>query len=308
MSDPMPAAYDEFSLFHENAEEAGLPYDRPPVVRREWHEVSPGRRVSALVWGEDPPDLVLLHGGGQNAHTWDTVALALDRPLLAVDLPGHGHSDWPTDSAWLDPASMADDVAQVVAELAPRARAVVGMSLGGATAIALATRHPHLVPRLLLVDITPGVTGDKTSDIAAFLSGPETFATFDEILERTIEFNPTRSVSSLRRGVLHNSVQLPDGSWTWRHQLGRPAMEPGLHVERTDNLLHWDALERIAVPVLLVRGSRSPVVDDEDEAEFRRRRPTDTVLVVEDAGHSIQGDQPLVLARIIEEFVRPEAG
>ena len=305
MSEPTSVTYDEFSLFHENAEEAGLPFDRPPVVRREAREVGPGRRLSALVWGEGPPELVLLHGGGQNAHTWDTVALALGLPLLAVDLPGHGHSDWPTDSAWLDPASMADDVAVVIAELAPHARAVVGMSLGGATAIALATRHPDLVPRLLLVDITPGVTGDKTSDIAAFLSGPETFATFDEILDRTIQFNPTRSVSSLRRGVLHNSVQLPDGTWTWRHQLGRPAMEPGLHIERADNLMQWDALERIGVPVLLVRGSRSPVVDDADEAEFRRRRPTDTVIVVEDAGHSIQGDQPLELARIIGEFAGP---
>ena len=303
MSDTTPANYDEFSLFHENAEEAGLPFDGPPVVRREQREVAPGRRVSAMVWGEGEPELVLLHGGGQNAHTWDTVALALDRPLVAVDLPGHGHSDWPSDSAWLDPAAMADDVAVVVSDLAPGARAVVGMSLGGATAIALATRHPELVRRLLLVDITPGVTGDKTSDIAAFLSGPETFATFDEILERTVQFNPTRSVSSLRRGVLHNSVELPDGSWTWRHQLGRPAIEPGLHVERADNLMQWDALERIGVPVLLARGSRSPVVDDADEAEFRRRRPTDTVIVVEDAGHSIQGDQPRELARIIEEFV-----
>jgi pimeloyl-ACP methyl ester carboxylesterase len=303
MSDPTPTTYDEFSLFHENAEEVGLPFDAPPNVRRQSIEVVPGRRVSALVWGDTSPELVLLHGGGQNAHTWDTVALALDRPLLAIDLPGHGHSDWPTGSAWLDPASMADDVALVIDALAPEAQAVVGMSLGGATAIALATRHPHLVPRLVLVDITPGVTGDKTSDIAAFLSGPESFATFDEILDRTIEFNPTRSVSSLRRGVLHNSVQLPDGTWTWRHQLGRPAMEPGLHVERADNLMQWDALERIGVPVLLARGSRSPVVDDEDEAEFRRRRPSDTVIVVEDAGHSIQGDQPLELARIIEEFV-----
>jgi len=308
MSDPTPPAYDEFSLLHENAEEVGLPFDRPPVVRRSWREVAPGRRVSALVWGDEPPELVLLHGGGQNAHTWDTVALALDRPLVAVDLPGHGHSDWPTDSAWLDPASMADDIAPVIAELAPGARAVVGMSLGGATAIALATRHPQLVPRLLLVDITPGVTGDKTSDIAAFLSGPETFASFDEILERTVQFNPTRSLSSLRRGVLHNSVQLPDGSWTWRHQLGRPAMEPGLHVERADNLMQWDALERIGVPVLLARGGRSPVVDDEDEAEFRRRRPSDTVVLVEDAGHSIQGDRPLDLARIIQGFARPVAG
>ena len=80
-------------------------------------------------------------------------------------------------------------------------------------------------------------------------------------------------------------------------------MEPGLHVERTDNLMQWDALERIAVPVLLARGSRSPVVDDADEDEFRRRRPSDTVIVVEDAGHSIQGDQPRELARIIGEFV-----
>ena len=304
MSEPTPATYDEFSLFHENAEEVGLPFDRPPVVRRESLEVAPGRRVSALVWGESSPELVLIHGGGQNAHTWDTVALALDRPLLAVDLQGHGHSDWPTTSAWLDPESMADDVAQVMEALAPGAGAVVGMSLGGATAIALATRHPGRVPKLLLVDITPGVTSDKASDITAFLSGPETFATFDEILDRTIRFNPTRSESSLRRGVLHNSVQLPDGSWTWRHQLGRPAVdaEPGPHVRQVDNLSRWDSLEAIPVPVLLARGSLSPVVDDADEAEFRRRRPGDTVIMVEGAGHSIQGDRPLELAGIIRGF------
>jgi pimeloyl-ACP methyl ester carboxylesterase len=226
VTEPTPT-YDEFSLFRGNAEEAGLPFDAPPVVRREFLEVAPGRRVSALVWGEGPPELVLVHGGGQNAHTWDTVALALDRPLVAVDLPGHGHSDWPQESAWLDPSTMADDVALVIERLAPEARAVVGMSLGGATSITLALRHPHLVRRLLLVDITPGVNGDKTSDIAAFLSGPETFATFDEILERTIQFNPTRSESSLRRGVLHNSVQAPDGTWAWRTRSGDRRSTPG---------------------------------------------------------------------------------
>jgi len=305
VTEPDPT-YDEFSLFHENAEEVGLPYDGRPVVRRESIEVAPGRRVSALLWGEAAPELVFLHGGGQNAHTWDTVALALDRPLLAVDLPGHGHSDWPRDSAWLDPGAMADDVAEVVERFAPDARAVVGMSLGGATSIALATRHPHLVRRLLLVDITPGVTSDKTTDIAAFLSGPESFATFDEILERTIQFNPTRSESSLRRGVLHNSVQLPDGTWTWRHQIGRPTDDTGLHVERAEFGALWDVLQAIPVPVLLVRGSRSPVVDDDDVAEFRRRRPDDSVIVVEDAGHSIQGDQPLELASIIRGFALTE--
>jgi pimeloyl-ACP methyl ester carboxylesterase len=295
--------YDEFSMFEENAAEAGLPWSGPPTVRREPVEVAPGRRLSALVWGSAAPELVLLHGGGQNAHTWDTVSLALGRPLVAIDLPGHGHSDWPGDDRVLDPASMADDVAVAVEALAPSAAAVVGMSLGGITAIALATRHPALVRRLVLVDITPGVDREKSSDIAAFLSGPETFASFDEILERTIRFNPTRSESSLRRGVLHNAVERPDGTWTWRHQLGRPAGGGGLHVVPTGFGSLWDDLGRVGVPTLLVRGERSPVVDDADESEFRRRRPADPVVLVDGAGHSIQGDRPLELARIIEEFV-----
>jgi pimeloyl-ACP methyl ester carboxylesterase len=301
---PEPAAhYDEFSMFAENASEAGLEWKGEPVVARKAIEIAPGRRVSALVWGDRPPELVLLHGGGQNAHTWDTVALALERPLLAVDLPGHGHSDWPAGSADLDPASMADDVADVVEALAPDAALVVGMSLGGATAIALATRHPRLVRRLLLVDITPGVNHDKASDIAAFLAGPESFASFDEILERTVQYNPTRSVSSLRRGVLHNAVQREDGRWTWRHQLGRPSAATGVHVDSVDFGSQWDDLEHLAVPVMLARGSLSPVVDDADVAEFRRRRPGDPVVVVGNAGHSIQGDRPVELARIIAEFL-----
>src|SRR5581483_2767706 len=72
-------AYDEFAYFRENAAEFGLPYEGPPVVRRESVGVGPGGRLSALVWGDAPPEIVLLHGGAQNAHTWDTVALAVGR-------------------------------------------------------------------------------------------------------------------------------------------------------------------------------------------------------------------------------------
>src|SRR6516164_5684668 len=87
--------YDEVSDFHENASEFAIPYDGPPVVRRQAFPLGDGRSLSALVWGDAAPELVFLHGGAQNAHTWDTVALALNRPLVAIDLPGHGHSDGP---------------------------------------------------------------------------------------------------------------------------------------------------------------------------------------------------------------------
>ncbi len=91
------------------------------------------------------------------------------------------------------------------------------MSLGGLTALCLAAGQPRTsVARLGLVDITPGTDAAKAEPILAFLAGPERFGSLQEILERTIAFNPTRSVASLRRGVMHNARQFPDGSWRWR--------------------------------------------------------------------------------------------
>ena len=120
--------YDEFGLFHENAEEFGIEFRRP-TVERVTVDVGGAGQLSALRWGTGAPEIVLLHGGAQNAHTWDTVAMALDRPLVAIDLPGHGHSDGGRNGS-LDLEANAADVATAIAALAPDARAVTGMSLG----------------------------------------------------------------------------------------------------------------------------------------------------------------------------------
>jgi pimeloyl-ACP methyl ester carboxylesterase len=288
--------YDEFGLLAENAADAGLPWQDPPPVHRQFVDVAAGQRVSAIVWGEGDPEAVLLHGGAQNAHTWDTVALALGRPLVAVDLPGHGRSSWRTDRDYW-PVRNAEAVAAAVGALAPKARAVVGMSLGGLTAIRLAATHPALVRRLVVVDVTPGVTAEKSAPISAFVQGPETFGSFDELLERTVRFNPSRSVSSLRRGLLHNACPLPDGRWAWRYDRLRP---PG---GALDFAVLWDDMAGVRVPVMLVCGSASGVVSDDDRAQFRRMQPAARLETVDGAGHSVQGDRPVELAALIAEFV-----
>src|SRR5690554_5742272 len=129
----MTVQYDEFGLFHENAQEYGIPWKGQPNVARVNVDVGDGQTISALRWGDARPELVLLHGGAQNAHTWDTVALALDRPLVALDLPGHGHSSHRDDHAYW-PQQNAIAVERALRELAPDGFVLVGMSLGGLTA------------------------------------------------------------------------------------------------------------------------------------------------------------------------------
>jgi pimeloyl-ACP methyl ester carboxylesterase len=308
--------YDEFGLFHENAAEYGLPFTEPPVVRREFVELDAGRRLSALVWGIEEPELVFLHGGSQNAHTWDTVAMALrPRPLIAIDLPGHGHSDGPGESqrATPDHAPMAaaDDVAKVIRALAPKASGVIGMSYGGLITIALTDVAPGLVRKIVLVDVLPGLEPEHARHISDFVNGPATFPDFDELLARTIQFNPRRSVSSLRRGILHNAVQLDDGSWAWRHSRWRISSKGEEAAPQTtsppvsklfEDLL--DTLGRIEVPLLLARGMRpDSVLRDDDEAQLLRRLPAAQVVHFDEAGHSIQGDTPVELAATIDAFI-----
>lgn len=288
--------YDEFSMFHENMREWDFEVPIPPV-RRFFVSVDGLRQLSGLRWGDGEPELVLVHGGAQNAHTFDTVALALGRPLLAPDLPGHGHSD----ASPFPPAAIvshARDLARALEQLVDRPQALVGMSLGGLCAIVLADERPDLVRRLVLIDVTPAVDDRRARHILDFVNGPATFADFDELLARTVAHNPTRSVSSLRRGILHNALQRPDGSWVWRHQQ-HPHGE--LRAPEVGDL--WERLAGLSVPVALVRGmAAGSVVEDADEAELLRRVPGATVVRVADAGHSIQGDQPLELAAILERL------
>jgi pimeloyl-ACP methyl ester carboxylesterase len=295
--------YDEFGMLGDNVAEAGLSLVTLPPVTRCSVPVGAGQAVSALRWGAGEPELVLLHGGGQNAHTWDTVALALGRPLLAIDLPGHGHSDRRADRDYGPPRN-AEAVAAVIERAAPRARGVVGMSLGGATVIRLTAARPDLVRAAVIVDVTPG-TSELTRTMTqaergatALVSGPPTYESFEAMATAAVAASPARPRSAVERGVRHNARKLPDGRWAWRYDLfgERPPTTAGFAAL-------WDDVSAITVPVMLVRGGDSKFVRDQDVTEFRRRLPAASVEVVPHSGHAIQSDQPLALAGLIENFV-----
>jgi pimeloyl-ACP methyl ester carboxylesterase len=286
---------DEFALLPENAEQIGHTGPLPTVVRVESAD------ISALKWGDEPPQVVFLHGGGQNAHTWDTVILGLGLPALAIDLPGHGRSAWREDGDY-GPKLNAETLRPILREWAPDPRLVVGMSLGGLTALRIAATEPALVPELLLVDVTPSaperheqMTKAQMGTVA-LVQGERTFPSFEAMLDVTVEASPHRDRKSLRRGVFHNSKRLDDGTWTWRYDTFRS--ENKEMPESFTSL--WDDVPGITMPTTLVRGANSFFVNDEDADAFAKGAPGfQRTHVVADAGHSVQGDQPRALVDIL---------
>jgi len=287
------AGLSEFSLLSENAEQAGVTGPLPDVQRIEVD--TPDGSISALRWG-NRPRVVFLHGGGQNAHTWDTVIIGLGEPALAVDLPGHGRSGRRADGDY-SPQHNAAAVAPVLREHASNADLVVGMSLGGLTAIRLGAVAPELVRELVLVDVTPSalhrhaeLTAEQQGTVA-LMQGEHEFPSFQAMLDLTIAAAPHREVKALRRGVFHNSRRLDSGNWTWRWDAIRAVPDFGSL---------WDDVDALSAPVTLVRGGSSGFVTDEDAAELSSRATYfREAQVVENSGHSVQSDQPRVLIDLL---------
>jgi pimeloyl-ACP methyl ester carboxylesterase len=229
---------------------------------------------------------------------------------VAIDLPGHGHSDRRDDRDY-GPWQNAEAVATLLESVAPAARCVIGMSLGGATTIRLAAQRPDLCRRVVIVDVTPQIN-DPSRQLStaergtvSLIAGPPIYDSFDEMADAAVALSPFRGAAGVRRGVRHNARRLDDGRWTWRYDLfGPPTGQPDREgaANWVDFTSLWDDVSAITIPVLFVQGGSSPFVLEEDIAEMQRRLPSLEVVVVEGAGHAVQSNKPLVLADLIRTF------
>jgi non-heme chloroperoxidase len=262
-------------------------------------------------WPVDGADgeVLFLHGGGQTRHSWGAAAQALSAEgwsSTTLDLRGHGESDWSPDGRYrMD--DYASDIERVVTALGKgRGKGVVlvGASLGGLTALTVQGRNPEAARALVLVDIVPQTAPEGVRRIGAFMTDHlDGFASLEEVADAVAAY--TRRPRRRNLEGLKKNVRLrEDGRWYWHWDPAMmradPADEPRPGIDPESIL----ALARkVTVPVLVVRGMLSDVVDDAGIAAFREAVPTARVVEVADAGHMVAGDDNDVFTSAVRTFL-----
>ncbi|MBL3698385.1 alpha/beta fold hydrolase [Leucobacter luti] len=299
-------ADDEFRFLASDAARVGRTGPLPQVARVAV-PVGDGRALSGLAFEPGtPPRLVALHGAGLNAHSFDPMLLALDAPAVALDLPGHGRSDWRADADYR-PDHLADDIVTALETLAPEPVVLLGHSLGGLTAALAAAARPELVRALVIVDITPGVSpqGDAGA-IAEFISGQRDFGSIAEIVERAIAFGIGSDREALTRGVALNTRHRPDGRLEWTHHF---AHLDGLSPASDDPHPYaqiWASLQTLEAPPILIRASHG-MVDAALAAEWAEQLPASRIETLT-GPHNLHEAAPRELAAALAQIIPGAAG
>jgi pimeloyl-ACP methyl ester carboxylesterase len=273
-----------------------LPRDRDVTIG--------GLKFHYLDWGNaTKPPIVFLHGGALNAHTWDLCCLALrdDFHCLALDQRGHGDTDWSPEADYSIAAQRGDTLGFVDA-LDLDKFVLVGMSLGAINSLAFAVEHCDRLDALVLIDAGPHMRRPGSRRIRDFVNDTADMSSLDAIIERALKFNPRRDPVILRRSLMHNLRQQPDGSWAFKYDRRRfHALDQSRHLEDRARLA--DHLDRVTCPTLVVRGGDSDVFHEDDAARLAASLPNGRHVTVPRAGHTVQGDNPKDLVKELRRFL-----
>jgi pimeloyl-ACP methyl ester carboxylesterase len=279
----------------------------PPAESPSDGRVSPTDRpdLHTTAIGDHGSRVVLCHGLFGQGKNWTQVAkeLGQEHRVLLVDMPNHGRSGWTEGFDYLE---LADRVATLLDPQDPVA--LVGHSMGGKIAMVLALRHPELVARLAVVDVSP-VEYEHGGEFARYI---EAMRALDlAALERRSDADaaladavPSRMVRSF---LLQNLRRDADGDgWYWQPNLA-------LLADHLDELAGWpdDRLadaEPYEGPVLWVAGRASGYVRDDYASAMERWFPRTRRVVVKGAGHWVHSEQPEVFTTVLRRFLDAPQG
>lgn len=253
--------------------------------------------LHTLEYGTTGPRVILCHGLFGQARNWNTIArgLAESYRVTAVDLPNHGRSPW---SERIDYRDMADEVATLISGADPVA--LVGHSMGGKVAMALALRHPELVERLCVVDIAP-VDYASASEFGRYvaamqgmdLAAIKTREDADRALQQAA---PDAGV----RAFLLQNLRRDGDSWRWQANLD--GLGRGLSA-----LSGWPADLSQAPPyqrsVLWVAGADSTYITEDAVPVMRTLFPRMRKVVIKGAGHWVHSEQPEIFLATLQRFL-----
>lgn len=263
-----------------------------------------GIHLSGEVRGPaDAPLVMLLHGGGQTRHAWSSAANALVEAGYSVgtyDARGHGDSDWAADKDYSMLAHARDLVA--VLRAIGRPAALVGASMGGISSLIAAFDAADLVRALVLVDIVPRYAPEGVARVRAFMQGhPDGFETLEDAAAAVQAYNPNRAPARSPSGLMRSLREGADGRLRWH-------WDPAVVGDPPDATLPDMLSAKLAalpatLPLLLISGAQSDVVDAEAIAGFRAQAPQAEIVAVSQAGHMVAGDRNDAFAEAIIEFL-----
>jgi pimeloyl-ACP methyl ester carboxylesterase len=244
----------------------------------------------------------MLHGGSQQAHSWDFVSLPLSEHyhVLALDQRGHGDSDWAADGDYSIEAHQRD-IDGFVETLGLDGFHLIGHSMGGRNSYVWASRHPGKLKSLVIVDTGPEAQPRGRNRIQSFRELPDELDTFEEFASRVQEYTGRSREQTL--GALKYSIrQRSDGKWTWKYD--KLLRTPGQRAPQWAPERLWEAVARITCPTLVVRGGDSDIFAEETMRKMQEVIPDCAIVTVPRAGHLVAGDNPADFLVAVHELLR----
>jgi pimeloyl-ACP methyl ester carboxylesterase len=258
-----------------------------------------GLRLHYVEWGAPTAQpIILLHHINTHARTWDDFArrMSADYRVVALDMRGHGDSQWAPAGKYTT-EDFASDVTALAQHLELRNIIVLGGSTGGRAALVFAAKNPDRVAALIMEDVGAVRPGSIASGFAERRArGDPQFDTVEEWARNLRGQNQRTPYETFLHLARHGTRRFENGKLGLKRD---PAVLADLVA-----LELWNYVEALRAPLLLILGSESTIVGQDQQDRFRAIKPDTRIVTIQDAGHIVVHDKPAEFERVVREFVR----